>query len=175
MHASHPPLGPLCEAHWAEVFPDKTTVPQHLTEGFYHVEEPEPQNLGCSYVEDIYIKQDALEQEDPEETSIATKNDTFLKECARRSPSSPALICCDEESWSFTEQPLAGCAARESALRPERPQSCFYENDGYYNVEGSAYGTDRFDLHDLRVSDKAEEVRWSMVTDLWAKKGCVGF
>ncbi|XP_040839952.1 cancer-associated gene 1 protein [Ochotona curzoniae] len=157
VHASHPPLGPLCEAHWAEVFPDKTTVPQHLTEGFYHVEEPEPQNLGCSYVEDIYIKQDALEQEDPEETSIATKNDTFLKECARRSPSSPALICCDEESWSFTEQPLAGCAARESALRPERPQSCFYENDGYYNVEGSAYGTDRFDLHDLRVSDKAEE------------------
>ncbi|XP_058526477.1 cancer-associated gene 1 protein [Ochotona princeps] len=123
VHTSHLPLGPLCEAHWAEVFRDKTIAPQHLTEGFYEVETPEPQNLGCSYVEDIYIKQDALEQEDPEETSISTKNDAFLNECARQSPSSPALVCCDEESWSFTEQSLAGCAARESALRPALGQS----------------------------------------------------
>ncbi|XP_051711823.2 cancer-associated gene 1 protein isoform X4 [Oryctolagus cuniculus] len=147
---------PLREVHWAEVANEKMTTCQHLTEGFSDANKPDLQSHEYTYVEEISIKQDSFEEENPVETSLSTDNDPFANECVRQSPSSPALIYCSGETWDFTETSLAACTARESALLHPPPQSCFCEDDVPYNVEKPSYKCS-FSRCDLRANDKTQE------------------
>lgn len=137
---------------------------QNLTEGLSYTEEPEFQRHVYNYAEDTNIQEDSFKEENPKGTSTSTNKDQLVLKCVRQPPRRPPLIHCSGEMLKFMEMSLANSTAMESSLNPSQPQVFLCEENLHSDVEQALYKENSFNLLDLRVNYKTEEVRFLMVS-----------
>ncbi|XP_060163639.1 cancer-associated gene 1 protein isoform X4 [Globicephala melas] len=152
---------PLCKFHQPEAFNNEMVTFQNLTEGLSYTEEPEFQRHVYNYAEDTNIQEDSFKEENPKGTSTSTNKDQLVLKCVRQPPRRPPLIHCSGEMLKFMEMSLANSTAMESSLNPSQPQVFLCEENLHSDVEQALYKENSFNLLDLRVNYKTEEIAHS--------------
>uniref|UniRef100_A0A8C9C772 Cancer antigen 1 n=1 Tax=Phocoena sinus TaxID=42100 RepID=A0A8C9C772_PHOSS len=152
---------PLCKFHQTEAFNNKMVIFQNLTEDLSYTEEPEFQRHVYNYAEDTNIQEDSFKEENPKGTSTSTNKDQLVLKCVRQPPRRPPLIHFGGEMLKFMEMSLANSTAMESSLNPSQPQGFLCEENLHSDVEQALYKENSFNLLDLRVNYKTEEIAHS--------------